>query len=896
MDAFVRDGTLLPGPGGPRTQPSPTLRLGFGPVAPWLHLAGGVWTLVLVGYYLATRSRLATDITPGESAVFAAMRLYIPGVIWAGLAGLGALAALQWCPVRRERSASARLIRLLVGVELLALGLLALGLGRGMPGLTAWAHVALQGALASQVFIAIALRGDSSEDLALPALAEGHPGLFLGFLFVFAAVPAGIDPGLGRLRAHVAFDSGAELALSHVLPPLLSGAVGLWFGAAALSVLAVSRAAWIRLQAWPRSRQLVALAPFLGLPAVYAAVSARALVSAIAWELNALDLDGLVLPMWILATGSAGTLSAVAFQRLRSVPAVRQCTSPTGLAALVATAGMLLPVTRWITRRGREARAWWLLLAAGLVGHAAVAWWVLFGPLFNPWFTAYSHLKGVLLQALALGTAGMLVLVLTSRPRTRHRDRPSPGRLGLVAATALVVGLLPFAVLDRSPETKAAILQYHELAMVDAAYARQLVDLLGLGRWVRLGQTPAATPGPPPWPPPWVLTRTGASLLPRDFNLLVIVVDALRGDAFHSAGHPRNLTPFLDRWARDEAVSFRRAYSQGGGTFAAFPFLVAGRSRLTLYGSGLHRENLYLKLAEAEGIRHLLVVGDFGPRAIFPPDATVIELRGASPAPGRSVPADEVFRWAREAIGTLPPGSRFLAFLQLMDVHNDLWKKADGENFGDAPRDLYDNNVSYVDRAVARFVTWLREQGLYDRTVILFTSDHGEQFWEHGTSLHGHTLYEEDLRIPLIFLAHGVRGRIEDVPVVAADLAPTLVELAGYSVDPPYDDPHMGISLVPLLLHGERGRYLCRDVVGRASFKRSVFLYRNWRWKLIYSADLDLLWLFDLATDPGERRNLLREHPALAAELERDLMRYLATVEGRAYRPVLSGAVDDRGS
>jgi hypothetical protein len=92
---------------------------------------------------------------------------------------------------------------------------------------------------------------------------------------------------------------------------------------------------------------------------------------------------------------------------------------------------------------------------------------------------------------------------------------------------------------------------------------------------------------------------------------------------------------------------------------------------------------------------------------------------------------------------------------------------------------------------------------------------------------------------------------------------------------------------VPLLTGGDRARYLERDVVGRASFKRTYFLYRDWRWKLTWSADFDLVQLFDVVTDPGERRSLVQEQPALAAGLERDLLAYLARV-GRAYRPLLS--------
>jgi arylsulfatase A-like enzyme len=382
--------------------------------------------------------------------------------------------------------------------------------------------------------------------------------------------------------------------------------------------------------------------------------------------------------------------------------------------------------------------------------------------------------------------------------------------------------------------------------------------------------------------------------LPEDFNLLVIVVDALRGDAFHSAGYHRNLTPFLDRWAGAEALSFKRAYSQGGGSFAAFPFLVAGRSRFDLYGPGLYRQNLYFKIAQAEGIQHYMLMKEFGPRDIYPPNFPVTELAiPRTVSDRRSATADEVFESAKNAIDALPGGERFLCFLQLMDVHNDLWKKKDGMDFGDKPRDLYDNNLSYIDRAFSRFVSWLKQEGIYEKTVILFVSDHGEQFWEHGASLHGHTVYEEEIRVPLILAARGIRKRFETVPVIAADMASTIADLAGYSVDPPYDDPHMGISLVPLILGKERQLYLQRDVVGRASFKRRYFLYRNWEWKLVYFAELDLLQLFNVIEDPLEKNNLLNERPSLAAEMEKDLLDYLGKVEGKTYRALLSSQLKE---
>jgi arylsulfatase A-like enzyme len=115
-------------------------------------------------------------------------------------------------------------------------------------------------------------------------------------------------------------------------------------------------------------------------------------------------------------------------------------------------------------------------------------------------------------------------------------------------------------------------------------------------------------------------------------------------------------------------------------------------------------------------------------------------------------------------------------------------------------------------------------------------------------------------------------------------MAPTLADLAGYSVDPPYDDPHMGISLLPLIRGYERTRYLKRDIAGRASFKRRYFLYRNWEWKLVYLAELDVLQLFNVVTDPSEKANVLEENPALANELQQELIEYLKIVEGKTYQ------------
>ncbi|MEE9497543.1 MAG: sulfatase-like hydrolase/transferase, partial [Desulfobacterales bacterium] len=718
---------------------------------------------------------------------------------------------------------------------------------------------------------------------------ESHTLLFLALLFSLNVIVVQLDPSWHRLKEYMHLNSSVEIVLRKLIPAVFAGTTGLWFGIVTLAIIALTAFLQTKLDQKASLKGLSFFLPFFLLSGFYTAITLSALTYAIEWQINTLGLRPAVFSLAFVLSAVSGALLSITYSRiLNYLPRDRKL-SPAGLICVSVGVLFIYPLFWLVTSKPYRRSLWVFLILSTLLLCGFVAYLLLYGDLFNPWFTAFSYLKSILLKILTLVVAGALVLVFEEVISAEKTRAPGFGRHWALMTLVFFLGFFPFGILNKYPTAKTTLLQFSDLTRVEAAYARELSGLLKLDSWVRLGQNPNFNMQPHPWPQPWKLNKTHPSLLPEDFNLMVIVVDALRGDAFHSAGYRRNLTPFLDQWARAEAVSFRRAYSQGGGSFAAFPFLVAGRSRFDLYGPDLYRENLFLKIAQAEGIRQYMVMQGFGPRSIFPPENSVIELtipRAVSDR--RTATADEVFNSAREAITKITVSERFLCFLHLMDVHNDLWEKPGGKDFGDTPRDLYDHNLAYLDSAFERFINWLKANHIYEKTVILFTSDHGEQFWEHGASLHGHTLYEEEIRIPAILFVPGIQRRFENVPVIAADMVPTIADLAGYSIDPPYDDPRMGISLVPLILNDERDRYLKRDVVGRASFKRRYFLFRNWQWKLIYFAELDLLQLFNVKQDPMEKKNLIEEKPKLAAELEQQLLGYLKQVQGKTYRPLLT--------
>jgi Sulfatase len=857
----------------------------------WFHFGSTVPLLLIFSLFAAVHSELGRHIGPGESPGFAWVRTHIGLGLGLALAVRLLGGALQLVRLRHSAVRPDLGLRLGLGGELLCMaavtGCAARPDGGWLPMATTFylVVVLVQGAggLARSGFLPVLARAASGLRFARPA-----PWYF-GRLFLLGGLTAIIEPSWRRMADQTVLDTPFEGVLHLALPAWIGGAFILWAGISLAGGIYGFLALQRRLADTPVRAPLWLWAMLFYIPAgLFSALLAAAVLHAVNWQAAALNLEMVGLQLGLVFSVAGSALLAFVYVRLvQRWPRIQE-SDPLAVVGLTLGAALILPLSLLMTSASKRAASPRLL--AGVICAACLAGivLVLFGNLFNPWYTAFSYLKGALLTLLCIVAAGAGGLVM--RPR---EVRTTQGPLyvtmtGWLLLLAVPAGLGPFWMLDAYPEVKAVVLQYNELVRVDAGLVREAAAAIGLDRWIHLGQDPPPNAAPDPWPPPWRLRKTHASLLPADFNLLVIVVDALRGDAFSSSGYPRNTTPFLDRWALGEAVSFRRAYSQGGGTFAAFPFLVGGRSRFSLYGPQLYRRNLYLELARAEKIDQFWVTGRFGPRAIFPPEGPVKTLEVGRAVSDRQTPAaDEAFAALGRAIDEQPPGGRFLCFLHLMDAHNDLWKKDRGADFGDRPRDIYDNNLSYLDGACARFFQWLRDKGLYHRTVILLTADHGEQFWEHGASLHGHTLYEEEIRVPLILLVHGLVKRFDDVPVLNSDMAPTIVDLAGYAVDPPYTDAHMGISLRPLILGADKAPYLQRTVTGRASFNRRYLWYRHWEWKLVYSAELDVLQLFNVVRDPLERHNLLREHPAVAAGMEGELLDYLKRVEGRTYRPVM---------
>jgi arylsulfatase A-like enzyme len=165
----------------------------------------------------------------------------------------------------------------------------------------------------------------------------------------------------------------------------------------------------------------------------------------------------------------------------------------------------------------------------------------------------------------------------------------------------------------------------------------------------------------------------------------------------------------------------------------------------------------------------------------------------------------------------------------------------------------YAAEIEYFDRWFGRVIDQLKSNGLWDSAIVVFWSDHGEEFWEHGGWEHGHTLYDELLHVPLMVHMPGqTKGETFDQPVSLLDMMPTLLDLC----DLPVTEELQGRS-VAQVLRGEdyelqEPRFFL-EACHRGGTRKGLFFDHH---KLIYYVYQDRFELYDLRQDPGEQHNI----------------------------------------
>ncbi|MBI4880764.1 MAG: sulfatase [Planctomycetes bacterium] len=219
-------------------------------------------------------------------------------------------------------------------------------------------------------------------------------------------------------------------------------------------------------------------------------------------------------------------------------------------------------------------------------------------------------------------------------------------------------------------------------------------------------------------------------------------------------------------------------------------------------------------------------------------------------------------RWVAPYQGALPAGGELAPLLQSFDKKEEI-ARLNAEDWRHVV-ERYDAALNEVDDRLAAFLRRLEERGLLDQTLIVLLSDHGEEFGEHGSSGHGFTMYEENLRVPLIFAHPSLpRDRRVDSQVRLLDVAPTIADLLGCAAPAEWQ----GQSLAPFM-QGQPAD-LVAFVENSHMAKKAL---RTPERKLIVSMAKPFRELFDLRQDRTETRNLIWDESVPERAGMRDLL------------------------
>jgi len=409
---------------------------------------------------------------------------------------------------------------------------------------------------------------------------------------------------------------------------------------------------------------------------------------------------------------------------------------------------------------------------------------------------------------------------------------------------------------------------------------------------------------------------------PRPRNVIFILVDTLRADRLGTYGYGRATSPNVDAFAR-EAVTFGNARSQASCTFPSANSILTSRWPVAFLG----QPNQALGIPQ--GIPSLAeILRQNGFRTVAVSASSVVRK-----SPSRFNPSGgfgrgfEVFQegcvWKsaacvnREAMESLKPGSQPLfLYLHYIDPHgpyqppktwhrkfargraekkwvrmgdpnpigNWLYKGKPNPGFTPADvrflKDLYDEEIAYFDSRFAELLAALRASGRLDDSIVVFASDHGEDFLEHGQIKHCRTLFDSSIRVPLLVKIPGVAAKIVSRPVQNLDLVPTILDYLGVEAGTRF----AGRSLRPAIekkTEKEAGKEAGAPGEIQYSFQGTLRSASDGRFKLIQDLASGAVSLFDLAADPGETADVLRRERRSYARLRDALAGWIDRTEGK---------------
>ena len=544
-------------------------------------------------------------------------------------------------------------------------------------------------------------------------------------------------------------------------------------------------------------------------------------------------------------------------------------------------------------------------------------------------------------EPLAFGRITAFLAVVVALPITAFRPRRDLFHEELVwkslqglwvligcLVSALLVYLVVASLLRRVTEPASSRRLMGPLGF-PAAYGGLVLALVGVASVGGQREVPLSALDKPPAP-----TRAG--------NVLFVVVDTLRADHLPLWGNARIDTPHLDAFAKDATV-FETAFANASWTRPSFASLLTGRlpsSHLTMAKSAAlpaEIETLPEVLA-AGGYTTFGVVTNYNVAPFFNFHQGFDRYRylepefvlGANDTAAKLLfvqAARQAIEKARARSGQVDPGSAyqdaqavnaaiggfldagpkapFFIFAGYMDPHDPYYPHPyDGSGYSRAAnqrpapgeaetlRKLYEGEIEFWDAHFGKLIADLKARGLYEGMTIVVTSDHGEEFMDHGGYWHGTTLYDEQVHVPLLVKFGGSVGKGTRMNhwVQSIDLMPTIIKHAGLKV--------------PAGVQGSDITSDAGQVFAEESHEGNVLRALRMRrqgteLKLIEAnrgnpRGLAPVELYEMDRDPKEQHNMAGQLPdVLKVTQERIARAQKDAREGRAQAATVNVAADD---
>ncbi len=387
--------------------------------------------------------------------------------------------------------------------------------------------------------------------------------------------------------------------------------------------------------------------------------------------------------------------------------------------------------------------------------------------------------------------------------------------------------------------------------------------------------------------------------LDNEKNVLLISLDTLRPDHLGCYGYRRDTSENIDKLAA-ESVIFKNAFSHCPWTLPSHSSMLSSLYPLET-GSVLGKDHVQLTFSRLDPA--VVTIAEYMKSAGY---STFAVTGGGwvSPSLGFAQGFDSFSRYSEKQNSDISEiikmairnientnGQKWFGFLHSYEIHEPYLRNyyQPDPSDGKAARAIadYDSGIRYADKALGKLFDYLKKTGQMKDTIIIITSDHGESFYNRKTGLpehpkyglHGHNLYDELLRVPLILFNPDMQNDTKQINITVrlVDIMPTIMELTGLDIP----DDIRGVSLVNIKDSAEKNRVVYSESIKDIPANEMKSLrsgdYKLMR-KLFESSPDNDVKLYNITADPGETVNIALKNSGIVKQYNKRIELIMKTM------------------